>query len=680
MFRKLLVVGWIALAVLSGAPKAYAGGGPENVLLVVNPNSPESMAIANYYAWLRHVPPGNVVYLPFAPEANDVSVDGFRKKILQPLLDAIARRKLKGQIDYVVYSSDFPWRIAFAGDVKAAGGVASLPGNHAGEWPNILGNQASLTGMTYLYPRVLGGKPDYASLTANRYLRPMFLGRQTAPTMGFRGDLQFDAAGQLVKSDGEQYLLSVVLAVTQGEKRRGTTAREAMTYLARSAQADGTRPAEKVYFTLTDDVRTTERSRGFSDARAALDKLGVASEILSTDMPMREKNVLGLTSGTEAFYWNTTGSTLLAGALCDNLTSWGGDMAPDVRQTAMTEFLRHGAAGSCGTVTEPYLNAQLLAKFPSPMLHVHYARGCSMAEAFYQSVGAPYQLLIAGDPLCRPFAEIPTVRLSDLKPGQKIRGIVLLKPEAVFLSPPKPTDASRAKTKTAAPPADKLPADKPATEKPMTEKSLAEKLLAAKLPAEKPLADKLPAEKKPDAPPAEKPAEVDHFELFVDGVRSGVTKPGEHLALDTTLLGDGYHEVRVVSVGPAPIYTQSRQIVWVVVSNQARSITASANLNKIPRGAAVTISAECPVARRIEIHQNGRVLGTIKGISGTIDIPAAKLGGGPNVVQAVGFYSDRPEDQVFARPIVLGVELPPEKPTTPVPNQKPAPRRESPQP
>jgi hypothetical protein len=34
---------------------------------------------------------------------------------------------------------------------------------------------------------------------------------------------------------------------------------------------------------------------------------------------------------------------------------------------------------------------------------VHYAAGSSLAEAFYQSVTGPYQLLIVGDPLCTPW-------------------------------------------------------------------------------------------------------------------------------------------------------------------------------------------------------------------------------------------------------------------------------------
>ena len=84
-------------------------------------------------------------------------------------------------------------------------------------------------------------------------------------------------------------------------------------------------------------------------------------------------------------------------------------MSEGAGQTPLSEFLRYGAAGSSGTVTEPFAIAE---KFPSPMIQVHYARGCTLAEAFYQSVHGPYQLLIVGDPLCRPWADIPQVSVA----------------------------------------------------------------------------------------------------------------------------------------------------------------------------------------------------------------------------------------------------------------------------
>ena len=62
------------------------------------------------------------------------------------------------------------------------------------------------------------------------------------------------------------------------------------------------------------------------------------------------------------------------------------------------------------------------AKFPLPSLHLHYVRGCSLAEAFYQSVSGPYQLLIVGDPLCQPWATFPKITVEGIKPEQEVRG------------------------------------------------------------------------------------------------------------------------------------------------------------------------------------------------------------------------------------------------------------------
>ena len=62
------------------------------------------------------------------------------------------------------------------------------------------------------------------------------------------------------------------------------------------------------------------------------------------------------------------------------------------------------------------------------MIQVHYARGCTLAEAFYQSVYGPYQLLIVGDPLCRPWADIPQVSVAGVEAGATVRGRLTLEP------------------------------------------------------------------------------------------------------------------------------------------------------------------------------------------------------------------------------------------------------------
>jgi hypothetical protein len=52
-----------------------------------------------------------------------------------------------------------------------------------------------------------------------------------------------------------------------------------------------------------------------------------------------------------------------------------------------------------------------------------------LAEAFYQSIAAPYQLLIVGDPLCRPWASSPTFTVDGLSAGETISGPLVLTPQ-----------------------------------------------------------------------------------------------------------------------------------------------------------------------------------------------------------------------------------------------------------
>ncbi|HMP07115.1 MAG TPA: hypothetical protein PJ982_12250, partial [Lacipirellulaceae bacterium] len=124
------------------------------------------------------------------------------------------------------------------------------------------------------------------------------------------------------------------------------------------------------------------------------------------------------------------GIALVPGALVDNLTSQGAVLSrtqgPQA-QTRVSEYIRLGAAGASGTVVEPFAITQ---KFPTPALHVHYGRGSSLAEAFYQSVEGPFQLLVVGDPLCQPWAAIPEVTGPDVKEGQLLAGEGTLAPPA----------------------------------------------------------------------------------------------------------------------------------------------------------------------------------------------------------------------------------------------------------
>jgi hypothetical protein len=290
--------------------------------------------------------------------------------------------------------------------------------------------------------------------------------------------------------------------------------------------------------------------------------------------------------GTPLFNWPGCGSTILPGAICEHLTSLGGVMSAGANQTPLSEFLRHGAAGASGAVTEPYA---IQAKFPVPFMHVHYARGCSLAEAFYQSVAGPYQLLIVGDPLCRPWAKIPIVRCEGVEPRATVKGTLNLEPAAAF-----------------------------------------------------------PGESK-----------ADHFELFVDGATRAVCNPGETLALDTTRLADGYHELRVVAVESGPIETRGHRIVPVTTANYGRTIRMTVTpAGDVPLDQPIVVNVESPGSIGIGVMQNTRMLARITGESGQAEIDPSVLGGGPVRLHAIGLGKGGLETNVIAAPVEVMVRNP----------------------
>lgn len=218
------------------------------------------------------------------------------------------------------------------------------------------------------------------------------------PAVGFDASKGWAPDGTVVAGESApRYLLSVVLACTTG---RGTSEAEAILNLKTSAGADSTQPMGTVYFERNGDVRSTTREWGFTNAAKKLQSLGVNAVVEDGILPKDRSDVAGAVIGIADFDWPKSNSRILPGAIVEHLTSFGGVMTKGAGQTPLTEFLKHGAAGSSGTVTEPYA---IQGKFPNPFIHVFYAEGCTLAEAFYQSVTGPYQLLIVGDPLANPW-------------------------------------------------------------------------------------------------------------------------------------------------------------------------------------------------------------------------------------------------------------------------------------
>jgi hypothetical protein len=339
----------------------------------------------------------------------------------------------------------------------------------------------------------------------------------------------------------------------------GNTVDEIIAYLKRSTGIDGVRPEGTFYYMQNPNIRSTVRHGGYPDAIAQLEALGLKAELGEGVVPKNAVAMLGLTTGSTHVKIADAGSKLVAGALVDNLTSMGGvltRMNSPNPQTRISEYMRLGAAGASGTVDEPY---SIAAKFPSPALHVHYARGASLAEAFYLSTQGPYQLLVLGDPLCRPWALIPKVSVAGVSDGSMLQGKASLTPTATLFGN----------------------------------------------------------------------RQVDHFEFYVDGHRISESAPGATIEFDTTQVGDGYHELRVVAVDDTPVETQGRWFGAVSVVNGPARVSISSPSGPRISGPTLTLKVSSAAAGEAAVFHNGREVARTSGAESTLSIPTELLGRGP---------------------------------------------------
>ena len=682
-----IAVIWGCCLLLEGTI-AWGGGGPENVLLVVNADSASSKLIANHYIAGRQIPPSHVVYLNGIPDREMIDLKTFREQILKPIFAHLESKAILPSIDYIVYSADFPTVININPDrQRFLEFLKNQQANQPGQLPDTLFNgRASINAMTYYAALVMTNQFVYLAPDANTYYRgpadliltrpfvgerqadfeqaidayslffdlsgelieelgaeskrqideavktlvvmsqanpeqlgvlywlarfyarlgqpaesqnrlvqairggwsyrsytlndaafasmielPVFKGIvaripdepfEVQPTIGFKHTFPWAVNGGINREPGQgnRYFLSTVLAVT---RNYATNEQQALRQLQTSIKADSTFPQGKFYFSSTSDVRSKTRTPQFAAAMAALKRLGYESQIINQPIPGKVDDVLGLSTGTAKFNWLSRGSRIVPGAICENLTSYGGIVSNN-SQTKLFEFITHKAAGSSGTVVEPYAVA---FKFPQAMIHAHYVRGCSLAEAYYQAVQNPFQLLIVGDALCQPWAKPPEFQVSKFEDGKKQKGTITIE-----------------------------------------------------------------LEWNQDAPPAA------GFELYVAGRLTARSTVRDNLAIDTTGLADGYHELRVVAIGADSIQSNSRQIIPVVIANHGRQADLQPARNEYLETDVIKLTASSNFGDAIELIHNGRAIAKERlkkdqkekiGREVEFSIPARLLGRGP---------------------------------------------------
>lgn len=470
----------VVLLLLASASRA--GGGPETTVVVVNARSPVSHIVANEYIKLRDIPRTNVVYLKSVPHLGVITLDEFKTLIWRPIKEHIELhcteiRLITYSADFP-YGVRFQKKFENKQKRMMVGGIASLNGV---TYLNDRLDEKFWNLTINPYYGIVTGRPkratsaetahhqravtalnqkDYRGAAAS--FRKLLETYDGAPQPWYnyacclarlkRGDDAIEAlrkavaagwgdAGHtaqdpdlaslrkredfrtLLKSMGGKVkpsrafdidgaYLSTHLGYTG---RYGNSLSEVLDCLRRTAAADGTRPDGTVYFLRNKNVRSGAREGFVGLLQEGLRARGRKFELLDGVLPKDRADVLGAVIGTAKFDWTKCGSRILPGAIVEHLTSFGAHFGT-AGQTKLSEFIRYGAAGASGTVMEPLSMHQ---KFPNPVIHLFYADGCSLAEAFYQSVHGPYQLMIVGDGLARPFTKFREVAMRGGNPHCK---------------------------------------------------------------------------------------------------------------------------------------------------------------------------------------------------------------------------------------------------------------------
>jgi len=391
----------ISLALL--APRPAAGGSGENVVLIVDPSSPESMYVANYYKSKRNVPDANVLYI----DPGAASYVQFAATNVPALLGTIAGRGIQDHVDFVVIPPGGSFYLPAPGLVSDGCFAVS--------------RFAIASGYTLAFIDDLILSGSLSSAYDNEYQQGGYEPHYFDSNLHWR-DGQPDATGT-------HYFIGALLGYT-GE--RGNTLAEVLDMIDRSVLVDGTHPAGTFYFMeTTDSARSGPRDNHFPAAVAEIVAAGGAAEHLFAVLPTGRHDALGVMTGWATPDIDGADMTLLPGAFCDHLTSFAGRFDTS-SQTKMSRWIAKGASGTAGTVEEP---CNYPGKFPHARMHVEYFDGLTLGEAWFRSVGfAPFQNLLLGDPLTRPFAHIPVVDLGGL-PGGGASGTIALLPSAGATAP-----------------------------------------------------------------------------------------------------------------------------------------------------------------------------------------------------------------------------------------------------
>jgi len=418
---------------------ALAGGGPANVMVMVNGEDLSAMAVADHYADVRSLPPGHICPINGVdPEANSIALDDYISTILDGLNGCLSTLPQQEEVDYLVLVRGLPYRVSLptgsSVSLSAMLQVSNTTKSTTGEplagfpistWGGV--KQASIENPWYV-----GSSPTDVYTLENTYMghystaitiasddqQPRAPRRQSAPL------------SHLWEYTGNLFIVSLL---------DGFDHEDAMDLIDRGAASDGSFPTAPITCMTAADSARGARDPECAFATDLLARAGIPAQYIeSHDAELSGESLAGLLTGTTDFADGIEGNEWVAGAFAGNLTSFGavpnnfrcaddGTCPASESQTSIARFIRGGATFAHGTASEPLNNC-----FPGAGMFLLSTMGYSAIESALMTQRFLYwQNVYLGDPLSAPWAERPVLNISTDLPVNRPPDITATHPNGI---------------------------------------------------------------------------------------------------------------------------------------------------------------------------------------------------------------------------------------------------------
>jgi len=396
---------------------------PDEILVIANKDSAESMRIARYYCSKRGVPDKNILALSFGAKLNDsISRKDYEKKLAEPIREKFSNDKLLGKVRCLLTTYGVPIKV---------GGRGPLPNQEnklnelqeSAEQEKKRNDQLKQNGAADSRNDQLKqngaadssrGKQSSRRLTILQYQIDRITGKETHASVDSELSMVLYESYELYRWQPNMLKNDVL----------GLGFRTLMV-----SRLDG--PSEQIATGLVDKAIAAEKTglKGF----AYIDSRGIARGDLyghydqslrnlaaytkaHTKLTVREERAPQLfapdTCPKAAIYcgWYSLKKYVDAFEFVDGAVGYhiASFEAVSLRDPNSTQWcpamLRDGITATLGPVSEPYLHS-----FPEPRAFFPklYEGNC-LVEAYYQTKPFnSWQLLLIGDPLYRPFKKKP---------------------------------------------------------------------------------------------------------------------------------------------------------------------------------------------------------------------------------------------------------------------------------